>query len=204
MNEFLGECESIDYSETKIVLILEEEKTEIINCDFTQWKLKFIPVKKNIGIFLEPINGTKTRSLNVTFMIRLLDYDDNEIKRSTKVQVSLPLDELDWGFSNFGTCEQVKFGYKIVLYLRIENENAIAQMSRLEKRVLNAENEIKLLNERYTRIIQDISKDDCSICLENINSDPLKILDCNHIFHAKCIDQCIELTSCPICRREIK
>lgn len=43
----------------------------------------------------------------------------------------------------------------------------------------------------------------CSICLADYkNSDMLRLLpDCNHLFHAKCVDPWLRLhPSCPVCR----
>ncbi|CAF1043464.1 unnamed protein product [Brachionus calyciflorus] len=44
---------------------------------------------------------------------------------------------------------------------------------------------------------------DCSICLESFNyDDKLKVLPCNHKYHAECIIQWVEKNpSCPQCRR---
>ena len=44
----------------------------------------------------------------------------------------------------------------------------------------------------------------CSICLEDfLELDQISILNCNHIYHIKCIVNWMETeTSCPLCRRE--
>jgi len=43
----------------------------------------------------------------------------------------------------------------------------------------------------------------CSICRENINSDDIATLHCNHIFHSKCIyNWSVINTSCPLCREK--
>jgi hypothetical protein len=43
---------------------------------------------------------------------------------------------------------------------------------------------------------------ECSICLENITSNTEIILECNHIFHKKCISKLLKF-NCPICRKSI-
>lgn len=47
-----------------------------------------------------------------------------------------------------------------------------------------------------------MTQENCSICLESI-IDKIKILNCKHIFHKKCINkwlQSLSLKTCPICR----
>ena len=42
---------------------------------------------------------------------------------------------------------------------------------------------------------------ECSICLELLNDETLKQLECSHIFHINCIDMWAETkNSCPLCR----
>ena len=45
----------------------------------------------------------------------------------------------------------------------------------------------------------------CSICLENINSGESRAsLPCNHVFHLSCVERwCMSHNSCPLCRRHI-
>lgn len=44
----------------------------------------------------------------------------------------------------------------------------------------------------------------CSICLEILNiGDEVNKLNCNHIYHKKCLDKWIINNSCPLCRRII-
>jgi hypothetical protein len=46
---------------------------------------------------------------------------------------------------------------------------------------------------------------ECSICLENIDINDLKILSCNHKFHADCINEWIKKKPiCPYCRKFLK
>ena len=46
-------------------------------------------------------------------------------------------------------------------------------------------------------------KDDCIICLEQLDSSI--ILTCGHIYHKHCVDQMIEynILTCPLCREEM-
>jgi hypothetical protein len=46
----------------------------------------------------------------------------------------------------------------------------------------------------------------CPICLEHIKEEEQSILNCNHIFCKKCIDEYIhkKKNTCPLCRGEIK
>lgn len=60
------------------------------------------------------------------------------------------------------------------------------------------------------KLENSLENDDCSICLNNMHKDIIKI-SCNHIFHIECIFQSMifELTSfkkisCPLCRANIK
>ena len=46
-------------------------------------------------------------------------------------------------------------------------------------------------------------KMECSICLENIDNF-FYITTCNHIFHNKCINNCLKhRNSCPLCRKRL-
>ena len=52
-----------------------------------------------------------------------------------------------------------------------------------------------------TETIDDV----CSICLENLENNIIK-LDCNHIYHIRCINMWIIYNNnieCPLCRTEI-
>ena len=47
----------------------------------------------------------------------------------------------------------------------------------------------------------------CSICLENYKKNEFyRVLNCNHIFHKKCIDRWLKKDhlNCPMCRADIK
>lgn len=45
---------------------------------------------------------------------------------------------------------------------------------------------------------------ECSICLDDIETDNIKKLACNHCFHIDCIDQwLLRETTCPMCRIEV-
>ena len=46
---------------------------------------------------------------------------------------------------------------------------------------------------------------ECSICLEDIDSDNLKLSRCNHTFHKDCINQWINNFHwrCPMCRQQM-
>lgn len=56
----------------------------------------------------------------------------------------------------------------------------------------------------YNKINDKIIIDEniCSICLEDIQPVFLKITNCNHSFHIKCISKWLNNT-CPICRNNI-
>jgi hypothetical protein len=57
------------------------------------------------------------------------------------------------------------------------------------------------------KYIVELKKHECSICLENNfeNSDPLRKLGCDHIFHKHCIKDWMKLNkTCPLCRKEVK
>jgi hypothetical protein len=45
---------------------------------------------------------------------------------------------------------------------------------------------------------------ECSICLESLNQN-IKVLECEHVFHIKCISLATEYRDkCPLCRHKIK
>ena len=44
----------------------------------------------------------------------------------------------------------------------------------------------------------------CVICLENIEDGPVKRLECEHVYHAACIDRWFDMCHemrCPTCQR---
>ena len=45
----------------------------------------------------------------------------------------------------------------------------------------------------------------CSICLENFNNDDeVRVLNCNHYYHDKCISKWFERNSkCPLCNKDM-
>ena len=46
--------------------------------------------------------------------------------------------------------------------------------------------------------------DECSICLQTLNSQKIKVLPCEHTFHTDCILEWLTNTNtCPICRKSI-
>merc|ERR1719240_2499224 len=50
--------------------------------------------------------------------------------------------------------------------------------------------------------------DSCAICHETFSAsvpDICRVLDCHHVFHAKCVDLWfIKATFCPLCKNELK
>jgi RING finger and CHY zinc finger domain-containing protein 1 len=63
------------------------------------------------------------------------------------------------------------------------------------------------IKDNHNKCIEKSFKDNCSICLEDIfnSRSDIYILNCNHIFHKKCLFKVLMLCSntCPICRTEI-
>jgi len=68
------------------------------------------------------------------------------------------------------------------------------------------------LNTRESLIINNLpviriliaTNEYCSICLEILNiGDEVNKLNCNHIYHKKCLDKWICNNNCPLCRRII-
>ncbi|KVH97513.1 RING-H2 finger protein ATL11-like [Cynara cardunculus var. scolymus] len=44
---------------------------------------------------------------------------------------------------------------------------------------------------------------ECAVCLSDIEEDEeIRVLRCDHLFHKRCLDRCIEYrhTTCPLCR----
>lgn len=48
--------------------------------------------------------------------------------------------------------------------------------------------------------------DDCSICLDEINSENICVTECNHKYCKDCLEKLLsnENLNCPMCRRKIK
>ncbi len=45
------------------------------------------------------------------------------------------------------------------------------------------------------------AEEDCTICIEKLGADT-KVLDCNHVFHQKCINTWLSVSNtCPVCRK---
>jgi len=66
---------------------------------------------------------------------------------------------------------------------------------------------LKKAKKSLNKYIVELKKHECSICLENNfeNSDPLRKLNCGHIFHKTCIKDWIELNkTCPLCRKTVE
>ncbi len=77
------------------------------------------------------------------------------------------------------------------------NENPIKFFDNFrDKLIFNDDNEFPNL---------DIEPTNCPICMENVNSEyEACFLDCDHIFHCKCMEQYENTTNdykCPLCRR---
>ena len=42
----------------------------------------------------------------------------------------------------------------------------------------------------------------CSICFEDINENDKKTINCNHVYHEKCIEKWFSINhQCPLCRK---
>ena len=47
-------------------------------------------------------------------------------------------------------------------------------------------------------------KDECSICLSDLNSNVIELYSCGHKYHEECIKKSLERSRlCPLCRRNI-
>ena len=87
----------------------------------------------------------------------------------------------------------------------IHNESFDFSSKKKEKRGLTSR-EIKTLKEKkYSKNLKTFS-DECPICLMSFeNNQPLKILDCQHCFHSKCLKRWLEnQRTCPYCKLLIK
>ncbi len=61
---------------------------------------------------------------------------------------------------------------------------------------------IKLIRRQHFNNQNNQNNEECSICLELINSNNMIITYCNHIFHDSCIKQMLYYNNkCPLCRR---
>ncbi|KAA8916692.1 hypothetical protein TRICI_001150 [Trichomonascus ciferrii] len=89
------------------------------------------------------------------------------------------------------------------------------QRAKVEKdRILASENNAATLEEGQIESAEDVvpfdpaDRDDtCAICIEDMEDpDPTRILGCNHIFHAECIDTWLTVrrACCPLCKADQK
>ena len=83
----------------------------------------------------------------------------------------------------------------------IHNIEAIDNQSQIEDALFH---KITFMEELFQDIIEYQKKDDCTcvICLEPMYSQDTVRLQCSHVYHKKCIDQCREQCSrfCPMCK----
>lgn len=65
-------------------------------------------------------------------------------------------------------------------------------------------NKLKLRNKLKESLFPNNLEEDCAICLESfIEGHPIIRLECNHIFHKKCITSWFDTNdenNCPLCR----
>jgi hypothetical protein len=85
----------------------------------------------------------------------------------------------------------------------------IARDNNKQIREFHRENEddIPLFMENQMKeLIKECGKHfECSICLDDIESDDLKILKCGHMFHKECCEKWLETSNkCPNCRKVVK
>lgn len=89
------------------------------------------------------------------------------------------------------------------------------QRAKIEKdRILASESSAAALEEGQVEGVEDVvtfdpaDRDDmCAICIENMEDpDPTRLLCCNHIFHAECIDTWLTVrrACCPLCKANQK
>ena len=92
----------------------------------------------------------------------------------------------------------------------IHNIDAIDHQTRIEDAIINKKNKITFMKEcivcmeeLFDTSIEYQKKDDCTcvICLEPMYSQDIVRLQCSHVYHKKCIDQCSRF--CPMCKRPI-
>ena len=62
---------------------------------------------------------------------------------------------------------------------------------------------IIVVNQLKEAMVELKKKFECSICLQNITVDDLKITRCGHRFHKDCINH-ITIKNCPLCKTKIK
>ena len=103
--------------------------------------------------------------------------------------VKYSLIELGWEFEN----ENEDFDYNTII------EDIVNEKYKKKEENNSIINNIKEFTYKNT------DKCDCMICMENIEeNDICKKLNCNHIFHSKCINSWLERTlECPLCRNNI-
>lgn len=54
------------------------------------------------------------------------------------------------------------------------------------------------------RDIKDIIKDECCICLCQLDDNTVELDCCGHMFHEKCIRESLKINRlCPLCRRNV-
>ena len=98
--------------------------------------------------------------------------------------------------------KKIKESVKIKLNLR-ERNNTVFRDIFNEFTDKNDSKVIKFLN-KNTKLVKSTTATECPICLEKISRDSIvRETNCNHIFHANCIDRWFEVScKCPLCNNE--
>lgn len=98
--------------------------------------------------------------------------------------------------------------YNSIQYLERNNE-----IIRKEKEVIKKRQELlqKLKAPEKVLTLEEIIKqnekieNNCLICLESLKNEKNKTLECNHIFHTKCLEEwLIKNQTCPLCRSNVE
>jgi hypothetical protein len=111
---------------------------------------------------------------------------------------------MDDNFVSFITLQSNNCNIINIFVYTNENNNSNNNKSNMNKSNINS-----LDIKKYKRC--NINTVDCSICYEKVKpSEYIRELNCNHIFHKKCIDKWLLLSmknkeniNCPICRTTI-
>ena len=92
-------------------------------------------------------------------------------------------------------------------YLKCEEEmeQALNLVQPMREQVNNTELPTFLIQQFKDLIEKYKHKYECSICMEDLSKETLKVVKCGHFFHKDCIKQWLNNNNtCPLCRKVIK
>lgn len=73
----------------------------------------------------------------------------------------------------------------------------------LKRQILYVPNRNLDVSADYTSLDLELQQENCTICLEQLESDVVKLTNCSHTFHVGCITEwLVRKRECPVCRQD--